>query len=369
MYTTIRPMTKRLLAALVLLVALALTIGFAGCEWAPLLLGDRQTDTTTKNPDKLSPTLSEDTNLTPEYLHPLTGLESTAEDACLRPVSICIGNTSNALPQFALGSADMLVEVPIEGGFTRLMLLTTNYKNLEKAGSVRATRNYLARIAAGFDAVQFYAGTVDTGQSTTLPYDTMDYLTQILTHTYYPDQSRSAPHNLMTDGTRIAAGLSTQGYRTTLDEQFTLPFVFSEYGKTRLPAERSANALKITFSSVQEVEFAYQPSTKTYLRDQMGEAHLDGGDNQQLAFTNLFILYSDAITYEGADGSTLELNLSNGGSGYYCYGGMAQQITWTMDENNHMSFYDAGGQLLTVNRGNSYIGFVKAIESHTVIMQ
>ena len=66
------------------------------------------------------PTSSE-TSEPPEPTYwPLTGLERT-EDAPAHPVIVTkVDNTSSSAPQVGLGSADMVVEELVEGGYTRL---------------------------------------------------------------------------------------------------------------------------------------------------------------------------------------------------------------------------------------------------------
>jgi len=357
-------------AILTMVLAILVTVGFTGCQLTSLLpqTGGSQSSTSSQPlggdlPDQEPPII------VPSFLHPLTGLESTEYLANARPVSVCVGNTAYALPQYGLSSADILVEIPVEGGISRLMMITNAYESIAKIGSVRSTRPGLSAVANSFDAIQLFAGTSDEGQSSILPYDTMDYLMQNLPSVYYRDEDRNAPHNLMTSGDLIKGGIQTFGYRTELDEGFTLPYCFSEYGKTVTPTDGSALAVHMAYSPSQAVEFLYDVDTQTYARKQYGETHIDGNSEEALTFQNVFVLFANTVTHETENGATLDLSVAEGGSGIWCSQGTWQSITWSMSEDGTMQFYDSNHEIITVNRGKSYIGFMKASMTQAVKVQ
>ena len=360
----------RTAAALTMVLAILVTVSFSGCQLTSLLPnhndGQANMSTTTQPlaDDQPAPEIR-----IPDYLHPLTGTETTQALSAARPVSICIGNTAYALPQYGLSASDILVEVPVEGGISRLMLITNNYEQIGKFGSVRSTRKSLATIANCFDAIQLFAGTSDEGDSVTLPYDTMDYIMQNLPNVYYREASKNAPHNLMTSGALISGGIDSFGYRKTLSEDFALPFSFVEYGKIISPTDGAALSVRTVYSTAQTMEFTYNTKTGMYDRYQFGEQQIDGNTGDGIAFKNVFILYADTVTHESTSGTTLDLSLEKGGSGVWCSQGNQQTITWTITEDGQFVFYDANGQPLIVNRGTSYIGFVKSSQKNNVTIQ
>ena len=353
------------------ILALLVIASFSGCEAASLIPvrnkqpipdQDNLVEPEQTEPQETSGPIPETTEAeipqAPLFYHPLTGLE-TAENASIsRPVAVSFGNTSYALPQFGIGSSDVLFEFPIENGATRLVMVTTEYKSLEKIGGIRSTRDYIANVVASFDPIQVYAGTSDVSASVLFDQiDTLDYLTQNLQSLCYRDTSRIMPHNLMTTGSLISSEIGKLGYRTTVAEGFTAPFVFPE-GRGKIPAgDESASEILVTFSSTQNAAFSYQSETGVYLRSQLGEKQIDGIDREQIAFTNVIVLSSDCATYESANGSEFSL-LLNGGSGKYITDGTSREVTWRMD-NGVFTLFDSDGNRLTVNRGTTYIGFVR----------
>ncbi len=362
-------------AIVALILTLLVTVCFAGCEMASLIpivrdpsSGDGAVNTeppVTTDPITTAPTTTQPEPEIIRIFHPITGLETTEELSVLRPVAFSISNTAYALPQFGIGDSDILFEFPIENGSTRLVMMTSDYAKLEKIGPIRSTRSYIADILASFDAMQVFAGTSDTAASVIFEkYDTLDYLKQNLQSLCYRDTSRIMPHNLMTTGSLVSSEIKRLGYRTEISDAFALPYVFPEYEKNALPGTTPCSELRLTYSASHNASFTYDPESGKYVRFQLGEAHLDGNSGEQVSFSNVMILYSDSATYETASGTEFALTLS-GGTGMLVTGGTEREITWTFSGGS-LALYDAEGNPLTVNRGSSYIGFVKVSDKNAV---
>ena len=354
------------------LLALLIIVSFAGCE-AASLIPVRNKQTPQENQERIVPeatgtevteneppaqTEPEPIPDSPRFYYPLTGLETTESASVSRPVAVSFGNTSYALPQFGIGKSDVLLEFPIENGATRLVMVTTDYGSLEKIGGIRSTRRYVSDVVSAFDAIEVYAGTSDVSASVLFEgRDTLDYLTQNLGSLCYRDTSRIMPHNLMTTGSLISSEIGKLGYRTTIAEGYAAPYSFPAAGE-RIPAgNEPASEVTITFSATQNAAFSYHSESGVYVRSQLGEKTVDGIDGSTLSFTNLLVLSSDCATYESANGSEFSL-LLNGGSGKYITDGTSREVTWRMD-NGVFTLFDSDGNRLTVNRGTTYIGFVR----------
>ena len=57
-----------------------------------------------------------------------------------RPIAVMLNNISDAMPQCDIGKADIVYEMKVEGGITRLLGIFNDYSNLEKLGSVCSCR-------------------------------------------------------------------------------------------------------------------------------------------------------------------------------------------------------------------------------------
>ena len=145
-------MKKRMVWLLV--AAMAVTLA-AGCGKKEEPEQEPEVEETTPTPAPEATPTPEPTPETPEGMAKsyLTGEWIDGELAKKRPLAVMIGNTSDALPQYGISSADVIYEVPVEGSYTRLMALFQDYSGLEKIGSVRSCRHYFIYFAREFDAI------------------------------------------------------------------------------------------------------------------------------------------------------------------------------------------------------------------------
>ena len=88
--------------------------------------------------------------------------------------------------------------------------------------------------------------------------------------------------------------------------------------------------------------------------------------SQLISFKNLFILYANTTTYENSYGTELVPDTTAGGSGLYVSGGYATEIRWSLNDLGELEFKTLSGDILSVNRGNSYVGYFKASAANKV---
>ena len=146
------------------ILVLSVTLTLAGCG-----AEDRTTEptsaptsapTTTTAP---SPTPSPAPSPTPvpsdDSWNPLTGTYTLDPDrAGTRPVAVMFSNVRSALPQFGISDADLLYEMVVESGITRIMALYADAASIPEIGSIRSTRNSYVDLAMGHDALVVHFG-------------------------------------------------------------------------------------------------------------------------------------------------------------------------------------------------------------------
>ena len=129
------------IAGIILVAAIAGVLAF-GNFGAP--------EETTAPPTTTAPTTeAKDTS----HINKLTGKENLSDAAVgKRPVAIMINNLKGSLPQYGIYGADIMFEMPVEGGITRMMALYGDYTKVPNVCSVRSCRYYFPVFAHGFDA-------------------------------------------------------------------------------------------------------------------------------------------------------------------------------------------------------------------------
>lgn len=358
-----------ILSAILVVVSLSLT----GCSFQSLIpsgviqnsssqtTADGQGSTASPSTGTAGNVSVEQTNkptVLPTYRNPLTGLTSPADLSWVRPVAVCIGNAADVRSQYGIGSAEILVEAPVEDGTTRLLALTNNYTKVSKFGAIRSARGYLFSLAEAFGAVSVCDGTSDNGARTeTTVYDALDAKGGGLSTVFFRESE------LFTSGTRLLGAMENFAKRgpTTL-------FSFHPEDEPVTPEGGTAGGVAIPFSSSHIVQFVYHRENGQYMRMQNGKPHTATESGEQLGFTNLLLLICESSTYNKVSGTELDLNVTDGGTGYYLSAGGYVEILWSRSENGALTVTDMTGEPITLNSGSTYIGLIDLLVSSSIII-
>ena len=87
------------------------------------------------------------------YQNPLTGEGLETDLSGQRPIAVMINNLKKSLPQAGVSQADIIYEIPAEGGITRLLALFQSVEGVGEIGTVRSARDYYVSLAYGHDAI------------------------------------------------------------------------------------------------------------------------------------------------------------------------------------------------------------------------
>ena len=133
-----------------------------------------------------------------------------------------INNIIYAQPQVGVGSADMIYEIPAEGGITRMMAIFSDLSDLESIGSIRSLRPYYLSVALSYDAIVIHAGGSEQAYSDVKTYNA-DHLDGVrdgnTSSMFYRDASRGqhgSEHTLFFHGANVVMpNLSPAAYRSS----------------------------------------------------------------------------------------------------------------------------------------------------------
>lgn len=298
----------------------------------------------------------------PEFVNPLTGLAVDSDFTGLRPAAIMVNNIRVSCPQEGVSDADIIYECLVEGGYTRLMMLVMDYPNLAKVGSVRSARHYYLDFAADYDALYVHAGGSEFAYESIfeLKVQNLDGVNMYLPSTFARDPDRiknmGLEHSLMTTGDGIVSGIKYKRYRTTMDADFDFPVDFVPYG-TSVSFEDAASHVRIPYSLVQITDFVYDEESGTYLRYQFnGQKHIDGANDEQLAFENVLIYFCETSAISNDPKNRINVGTIGTGTGFYATNGTYIPITWEKESyESPTRFFDADGEPLLLNPGKTFI--------------
>jgi DUF3048 family protein len=261
----------------------------------------------------------------PPPVCPLTGVEAPRGKVPVRPaLAIKVENAPEARPQASLNDADVVVEEPVEGGYTRFIAIFQCDQS-DRVGPVRSGRttdpSYLRQYG---EAVFGYAGGVETVKTMVPRAGLVDVNYIIAAGSYTRDASRSSPHNLYTTTHALwKAGKASND----------VPGPVFEYSDTWEGESRKAPGVHLGFSSVSDVYWTWSRRQGQWLRAHGEVAHMLE-DGSQVSATNVVIQVvqvTDSRILDAAGNPSPDVALTGSGKAYVLRDGGLIRGRWERD--------------------------------------
>lgn len=298
------------------------------------------------------------------FTNPLTGEGCTTDISRNRPIAVMINNHKSAQPQLGISQADIIYEIPAEGGITRMLAVYQDVTDVGNIGTVRSARDYYISMAYGMDAVYLHAGGSPQAYTVIKQWGipALDCVNGPYEGTlYWRDAARrkasGLEHSVLTSSEKILELLPTYGIRMEHKEGYSYPMSFTENAapSTGLPAD----TITVKFSNYKTGVFRYDSDTGLYYVEQYGTAHTDGNNDQQLAMKNVLLIQTDISVIKGDEAGRLSVRTTGSGKGKFACGGMIENITWSKESDSKpMVFKTESGEPLQFGIGSTYICFI-----------
>ena len=271
-----------------------------------------------------------------------------------RPIAVMIDNNINAMPQAGLLEADIIYEIIVEGGESRLMLILQD-KDLDKIGPIRSARHYFLDYALENDAIYVHYGWSPQAQSdiTSLGVDNINGIYES-SSAFWRVNDKYAPHNVVTSTKDILEIADRKGYRVDKEKENVLNYVVDE---VNLEDGKVANTVTIPYSYGNVVEYEYDEDLKEYVRYSRGEKQVDWETEKTVTTKNIIIEKAENWTLnDGSGKGRQELNNVKELDGYYITNGKAIEITCEKASRGGQTVYkDLEGNEINVNDGKTFI--------------
>lgn len=354
---------------LCLLLVLAMSFSFAGCkkadEPAPVPEPEIQEPVIEDEPEPEDP---EEAVVDWTSINPLTGEPSEKDYSKTRPVAVMLNNIKQALPQSGNSQADLLYEVPEEGGITRIMGVYQDLTDVGVLGTIRSTRPYYVRLALANDAILVHAGGSGAGYRLIkefmekYDFDDIDFLYHGTNSAdiFYRDQDRrnagyALEHTLYTTSDSIQNWMeqNPEKIETTHRKHFRRTHKFVEDGTPEQGLDCSS--MDVSFSGYKGTTFDYDEEKGVYRVSEFGSAYMDDAAGKQVAVENVIVIQTVLEELNDAK-HHIAVYLTGEGDGYYACNGKYIPIHWVKEKNRYTySFFDAEGNEIPLGIGKSYI--------------
>lgn len=283
---------------------------------------------------------SEPATMATEYIerNPLNGA-ATEVPVALRPVAVMVDNTPETAPQHGISLADILYEMPIEGGATCCMAIYSDITYPAAVGVVTRVYPHFLSVAKAYDALLLHAGNYDDGS---VDLTAVDHLNNDPT-SFFLDEPRlragyAKEHCNFVHGP-VAMGQLQEKFDMTPKRELGL-----QYSTKGIQGE-SAGFVQVSFGAeiLKATVFYYDSEKGNYVAQSQETGWIDGATNQTLRFENLLLLNAD-------------LEPVGSGEGYYCGGGHAVAIKWSRESEDAPFVYTlADGSPLRLLPGKTYV--------------
>ena len=296
------------------------------------------------------------------YYAPLTGEPLSSKPANTRPFAVMINNIVFAQPQVGISNADMIYEIPAEGGITRMMAIFSHLYDVESVGSIRSLRPYYLSVALSYDAIVIHAGGSEQAYSDVKTYNA-DHLDGVrdgnTSSMFYRDASRGqhgSEHTLFFHGANVEALVDRYKFRTEHESSYKTGLNFADNAVDQCTGGAAEN-VQVTYNTSKSTTCTYHADSGKYTAVQYKADYKDGATGEAVPFTNLLILSADMKTVDSY--GRLAVDLIGSGTGYFVTGGKYVPIKWARSDINSCFTYTLeDGTALNLSRGTTYVGVI-----------
>ena len=277
-----------------------------------------------------------------------------------RPLAIKVANDPAARPQSGMAQADVVFEIPVEGGITRYALVFQS-QDPSKVGPVRSARqsdlNYvpalypiLAHVGASESVTQMVRDAAKSGAFVDI--DEFQHAAA-----FERVAGKVAPYNAYTSGSKLREAAGDAG-RARVDVP-ALDFDAAA-GKA---AGKDATALAIPYTGAGKVSYAFDASAGTYHRTQGGQPTMDDAAKKEVMPDTVVVIKTEVKEIPGTADVTgapsVDFRATGTGTVVILRDGKRFDGKWTRGGTSDLyRFADSAGATIPLKPGLTWIHIV-----------
>jgi len=286
-------------------------------------------------------------------------------EAGVRPYAVMIDNQGNIpLPQGGLHKAQLIYEIIVEGGITRLMPVFWGTEP-QMIGPVRSARHYFIDYAMEHDAIYVHIGWSPMAQRDISAFK-INNINGLYAGSPFWELTNDSRNwqDTYTSMERLLDYTGKVKYRTSTEKNT----VFTYNESAVIPEDGlPAHDINVRYPGGYKCGFVYDKDKGVYMRTREGQPHMERETGRQLSVVNIIIPVIRNTPIPGDPEGRQELHNIGSGEGWYITMGKAVKIKWSKSSRESRTRYTyLDGRDITLNRGQTWIQIVWPAENVTI---
>jgi hypothetical protein len=286
-------------------------------------------------------------------LWPLRGTSAPDGDAVRkRPIVVKVAADPSARPQSGLADADLIIEIPVEGGLTRLSVVFQS-KDPQKVGPVRSARQSDLQYLPVIHAIVAHVGASE--QVTKLVRDAAksgDFVdVDEFQHgdAFERTTDKPAPYNAYTTGAKIR--------QVGGSDKVNVPSL--KFGDA---ASGGADAPSVTVAINEAIKYDYDSGKNAYHRSYAGGQKTTDATAGEVMPENVVVIKTDVNEIPGTADATgapsVDFRSTGTGAAIVLRDGKRYEGTWSRQGSEMFSFKDTSGAPILLRPGLTWLHIV-----------
>jgi hypothetical protein len=297
-------------------------------------------------PATATPVLATATPVVPDVVEIASETASTvvavaSAGKVMRPLAVMIENHNQSRPQSGLDQADLVYEMPVEGGITRFMAVYTRLPGL--LGPIRSCREYFIDRALEVDALYVHCGSSPAGYA----YISKSKINSVdeIKHSkpFFRDNTRKAPHNLYGRGAGLLNYMSEK-----ISMQLPAAPKLINYGEHAGEPTEAGESVSIRYHGNYTLDFKFEDGV--YQRYMNKVLHVDRETRKPLQADAVVVQVAAMQVVDKA--GRQEISFIGSGKAWVLQNGKRTAVTWAKKNSRDLTSYkDAAGREYLFPRG------------------
>ncbi|MCX7745434.1 MAG: DUF3048 domain-containing protein [Clostridia bacterium] len=278
----------------------------------------------------------------------------------IRPYAAMVDNEgTRPLPQGGLNKAQVVYEIIVEGGESRIMPVFWG-TDPEMIGPVRSSRHYYLDYVLEHDAIYIHYGWSPRAMADIkkLGINNLNGVANGGEVFWDITKDRGNWQDSYTSMAKVKEYVNKVKYRTESKKKHVFTYNVSDSDLTN---GKKAISIEMIYSSAYKCGYTYNPETKMYKRTRKGSPHMERMTGSQIEAKNIIIQNVKNSRIKGDTYDRQDLYNIGSGTGWLITNGNAVKIKWTKDARSEATRYvDENGSEIKLNPGQTWIQIVPA---------